>query len=648
MAEFSDQTIEEIRARCDIVDIVSQRVPLKRAGSDFKACCPFHHEKTPSFIVSPSRRTFHCFGCGLKGDVFKFLMLSDGLTFPDAVRTLADRCGVRIEESNDSASRLRKRLLSLHDEIASFYQRCLAETREAQHAREYLAKRKLDNATVAKFRIGYAPSARGAIEAWAARHGFSNDEMVEGGFLSPPRSPGDSFYDKFRGRLMFPICDQNGHVVAFSGRALGDVKNAPKYYNSTETQIFRKSRVLYGLSFAKRAITRDPRRTALICEGQIDVIRCHSCGFENAVASQGTAFTESHVSLLKSYADGAIMVFDGDGAGMKAAIRTGRLFLAAGMPVQAVLLPQGDDPDSFLRDHPASDFQKLLDSPVSLVSLHLNQAQGGSIDSLAHTMDELFETFASSSKSVFRSFMIQEAATLLKMPQEAIEEDFNAYMAQRERRNAWNARGSVPASAGDKGGHEPENGHASAGRLNADPQPQSEEEDPSKHDPAPEPAPRKMRIPETPLLAIADILVKTSADHSEDSQAIASFISHWMPPADATSPVSKIIDAALSDSIHGTNMLSTLTHEGSPEERALVGFLARRPSPVFNSETSIADSVKDLVYSAWVDFIRKTKAAIDTATPDGNRRRLMLSSALLRLESATDWPSRSKIIGQFL
>jgi len=661
MPVYSDETLEEIRARTDIVELVSQRVPLKRAGSDFKACCPFHHEKTPSFIVSPSRRTFHCFGCDAKGDVFKFLMLSDGMTFPDAVKTLAERCGVTLESTDDSGSRLRKRLLALHGDIASFYQRCLSSIKEAEKAREYLARRKLGAESIAQFRIGYAPKRRDVLVQWAGKNGYTLDEMVEAGFLSPPRSAGDSFYDKFRGRLMFPICDQNDHVVAFSGRILDETQKAPKYYNSTETPIFRKSRVLYGLSFAKRSITRDPRRRAIVCEGQIDVIRCHSCGFQCAVASQGTAFTADHVSLLKSYADCAVMAFDGDGAGIKAAIRTGRLFLAAGMPVDAALLPEGEDPDSFLRDHPASDFQALLDSPLSLVALHVRLAEKGgdtSMDSLSRLTEDIFGTIASASKEVFRSFMLREASELLKIPFDALEHDFTAFLQSRQNhgtRPSQRGPATTPAAsrtAAPEARDEPYDAEsddassASAGDVQGAHKPADANVAPAQ--PAAT-APRRLRIRETPLLAIADILVKKAATPSSENVELVDFTCQWLPPYDrGAKACARIADAAIREIRGDSGALAAISSGGTDEERATLAYLVRRPSPILQAGMPLLESMQDLIVRAWADFLREYRDSIDGANEDGARQRLLVSTTLRRLESAQGWAERSEILAALI
>ena len=287
--KVTEQVIEEIRARVDIVELIGARMTLKKSGATFKGCCPFHHEKTPSFHVNPVRQSYHCFGCGEHGDVFKFLMKQDGLAFMDAVKTLADRVGVAIREETDYNAQNRNLLYAIHAELAAFFQRCLKQTREAEAARAYLSGRKLPDEIVERFGIGYAlTTPRDATLQWAKKHGYSPEQLVSAGVLSPPNRPDrpDDYYDRFRGRLMFPICDRQGRVVAFSGRILDAKSHPAKYVNSPETDIFIKSRVLYALDKAAAKIVKHPRREAIICEGQIDVIRCHACGFETAVASQ--------------------------------------------------------------------------------------------------------------------------------------------------------------------------------------------------------------------------------------------------------------------------------------------------------------------------------------------------------------------------
>lgn len=425
--------IDEIRNRTSIVDVISSRVPLKQSGSAFKACCPFHKEKTPSFTVNPSRESFKCFGCGEGGDVFSFLMKHDGMTFMDAVEMLADRCGVKLEFGDDGgAASTAKRLLALHTEVAEFYRRCLLQMKGAEGARKYLKSRALMDDIVERFKIGYAPETPGTLEKFASAHKYTIEEIAAAGLGAPldnPR-PGRNLHDRFRGRLMFPICDTQGRVIAFSGRVLDSAKSPAKYVNSPETDIFKKSRVLYALDKAQRKIVAAPHREAIICEGQIDVIRCHACGFDRAVASQGTAFTEEHAKLLKRYADSAVLVFDQDPAGQKAAVRTGAVLLAAGIPVRVAHMPEGEDPDSFLRSNPPEAFQKVLDEAVGLVPFHVAylRAQESSPDSegaAGRIAAGVLQTIAICRNEVHKARMLQETAELMRIPEEALQSELN-------------------------------------------------------------------------------------------------------------------------------------------------------------------------------------------------------------------------------
>ena len=442
--KVTDHVIEEIRARVDIVELIGARMTLKKTGATFKGCCPFHHEKTPSFHVNPVKQFYHCFGCGEHGDIFTFLMKQDGLAFMDAVRTLADRVGVVIQEETDYNAQNRNLLYAIHAELAAFYQRCLKQTKEAEIARTYLANRKLTDDVVERFGIGYAPTQpRDAILQWAKKYSYTPEQLVSAGILSPPNNPNrpDDYFDRFRGRLMFPICDRQGRVVAFSGRIL-DVKSHPaKYVNSPETDIFTKSRVLYALDKAAAKIVKHPRREAIVCEGQIDVIRCHACGFETAVASQGTAFTKEHVALLKKHADSVVLVFDGDSAGRKAALRTGALFLEEEIPVRVAVLPKGDDPDSLLRDKGPEVFRDLLENAVSVTTFQvdtLRQAenQPDSIDALNRVAHGVLEMLAACPSAVLRTRLLQEAAALVHLPYSAMEEDLEKLREENSRKAA--------------------------------------------------------------------------------------------------------------------------------------------------------------------------------------------------------------------
>ena len=428
-----ENAIEEIRARIDLADLVaSYGVAVKHSGVTAKACCPFHREKTPSFHINTAKGLYHCFGCGESGDVIKFVRKQEGLTFIEAVRKLGDQCGVKIEDVKpDKEAGERTRLYAVMAELAQFYHRCLVQTKAACAAREYLEKRELDEKVQEDFLIGYAPEGIVPIEKWAEKHHFTMAELAAAGVVKDADRPGGKGYHRFGGRLMFTVKDRQGRVVAFSGRQIVEKKNSGKYVNSPETLIFKKSKILFGFDRAAANIAKSAHREAIICEGQIDTIRLHICGFPVAVASQGTAFTEEHARLLKKVADAAILVFDDDGAGHKATVRTAALLLAEGMPVRVVSLPGGHDPDSFLRTQGAEAFQALLDKAESIVSFQCRIAQANertpkSIDAIARVTKAVLGTIASCPSAILRAGMVDEAGHLLGLPVAALTEELKA------------------------------------------------------------------------------------------------------------------------------------------------------------------------------------------------------------------------------
>lgn len=428
-----ESIIEEIKARTDLSDLIAgYGIQVKRAGGSYKACCPFHHEKTPSFHIQPTKGFYHCFGCGESGDVFKFVMKYEGLTFMETAQRLASACGLEIETKEDSEAAVRKRLFALHAELAAFYRRCINDAKEASRAREYLASRDLSDEVAEKFQIGYAPQSADAMLTWAQKHGFTADELEIAGVLKPPLYQDGRWYSPFAGRLMFSIRDRQGRVIAFSGRTLETDKTkmrGGKYVNSPITPIFKKSNVLYAFDLAAGKIANaKPVREAIVCEGQIDVVRCHACGFDTAVASQGTAFTGEHVQMLKKVADAAVLVFDGDAAGQKAAVSTAGEMLSVGMTVRVARLPQGEDPDSLLRSKGKDAFKACLDNAVSIVAFQIDAARAkesnpDSYDAIARTGKAVLELVKKCPGAVMRAGLMQEAATLLKIPVSALEED---------------------------------------------------------------------------------------------------------------------------------------------------------------------------------------------------------------------------------
>jgi len=388
---FSSQILDEIRSRVDIVEIVGQFVNLKRSGEHWKGLCPFHSEKTPSFTVNPKRGIFHCFGCGVGGDAFGFLMRQDRLAFPEAVRTLAQRTGVelptrRTPEVEGKLEGLR-RVMTL---ATQFYTDALW-AREGAKARAYVEGRGVDLEVAKRFGLGYAPEGWNALLTHMGKEGVTETELVAAG-LALPRQNAPGFYDRFRGRLLFPIRDLQGRVVAFGGRAMG--AEEPKYLNSPETALYVKGQMLYALDVARESMRQKNR--AVVVEGYLDCLMAHQHGFTETVAALGTAFTPAQLGLLRRYADEVVSVFDADAAGQKATSRleemltdvmdlrnlgwavsrTGSFEKADYFPIKVALLPEGHDPDSLLRAEGAPAFQSRLDAARSVLDFVLERTLG--------------------------------------------------------------------------------------------------------------------------------------------------------------------------------------------------------------------------------------------------------------------------------
>ena len=362
--------LEDIRSANDIVEVVGTYLQLKRGGSAHKALCPFHKEKTPSFSVNQQRQIYHCFGCGAGGDVFKFVMEYENVDFSTAARMLAERAGIRLEwaDTDESGGPAKDSLLKIHEEVALLFHRALLETPGAEQARQYLKERELDEKTVKDFLIGHAPNGRDALFRWCRKKKYSIDLFVAAGLIM--KSEQGDVYDRFRNRLMFPIRDELGRVIGFSGRILEKSDKLAKYVNSPETAIFKKGRVLYALDKAKRNILDS--KTAILCEGQIDVIRCHMAGIHTAVAAQGTALTDDHARLLKRYADSVVIVLDADKAGQDASLRSAEALLGAGLSVSIAALPKGDDPDSLIRKNGGQAFLDVVKNAKSVLAFQID------------------------------------------------------------------------------------------------------------------------------------------------------------------------------------------------------------------------------------------------------------------------------------
>lgn len=446
-----ERVLEEIAYRNDIVEVIGGYVTLKRAGSSYKGLCPFHKEKTPSFHVNPQRQTYHCFGCGKGGDVFKFLTEHLSMDFPTAIRTLAERAGITVEFGEDHGEGAQRRtLLDIHSELASKFHATLLKSPKAADARRYLEERALGKDTIEAFMIGYAPAEWDTVVKWAATKEYKLDQLIEAGLVVRSQKEGsDRCYDRFRDRIMFPIRNAQGHVVGFSGRVLNPEAKEAKYVNSPESPIFQKGRILYAFDMARTHIASG--REALICEGQIDVIRCHQAGFTSAVASQGTAFTPDHVALIRRLADSVVLVFDGDTAGREAAVKTARLFLETGLAVRVGALPAGEDPDSFIRKNGADAFRAILDGAVSAVRFQATVAAGSQtaeseVGAMRLSRDVL-QTILCTPNAVQQTRLLDDAAAALNVPRTALEEEMRRMARARPAPSRPAARSQDPEQA---------------------------------------------------------------------------------------------------------------------------------------------------------------------------------------------------------
>lgn len=650
--KFTDAMLDEIRSRLDLAEVIGARVELKRVGNTYKGCCPFHHEKTPSFHVNPDKQYYHCFGCGESGDIFKFIMKMDGLTFPEAVQKLAERAGVKLEEVSDKRSKIRTRLYALHAELANFYQRCLQKTKEAEPARAYLRERKLNPDIVKAFGIGYAPQRRKSpILTWAKKHGYTIEELTAAGIILPPK-PGrraDDFYDRFKGRLMFPICDRQGRVVAFSGRIL-DVKAHPaKYVNSPETDIFIKSKVLYALDKAAAKIVKHPRREAIICEGQIDVIRCHASGFETAVASQGTAFTEEHVKLLKKHADSVVLVFDGDGAGRKAALRTGALFLAQEIPVRVAMLPIGEDPDSLLRDKGSQAFQELLDNALSITAFQVDTLQQAeenpdSIDAVNRVSHAVLEMLAECPGAVLRSRLLQEASELLHLPFSALEDDLERMHQEAQRKARYSHKRAKPVPPPPPPEPIPsseedlpiENGDL-VPMDEGDEQPMNEFEEMPLEEQTPPPAPP----PRTEYLLCEQLM------ECEHDEAVLNLVRTYLPLELITHDFARGFVATLITSGGDDEALPAYCAAADKVWEPLIGKLIVNKEKMLSArESTPADAVKDLITALWVEHLKNQRGRLSAeSTPENDAERFRLTILIKQFETLP-WTKVSQLILQ--
>lgn len=367
--KFSSDLLEEIRNRCDIVDIISEYVHLKQAGKSFKGLCPFHGEKTPSFMVSPEKQLFHCFGCGEGGNVFNFLMKYEKISFFEAVKMLAKKSGVSLpvdEEKENFLNRQKERLYKLNNLAANYYRECLFKTNQGKKIINYLKKRGINDTSVEKYKLGYAPSGWDVLTNFLKKKGYSYEELTKARIINKSKIEG-KYIDYFRDRIIFPIFNLSGRVIGFGGRVLED--SLPKYINSPETLVYNKGSNLYSLNFAKEDIRKNGY--LIIVEGYTDVLITQQYEFNNVAASLGTALTARQIDLIKRFTDMVLIAYDADSAGNMATLRSLDLLVKAGLEVKVIDLPQGYDPADFLIKKGRTPFQNLIDGSLSLIDYKL-------------------------------------------------------------------------------------------------------------------------------------------------------------------------------------------------------------------------------------------------------------------------------------
>jgi DNA primase len=457
MGTIPTHNIEQIAAANDIVEVIGAYFPLKRAGASYKALCPFHQEKTPSFNVSPQRQSFHCFGCGAGGSVFRFVMEYEHLDFPAAVKKLAARVGIPVIEErgsggdiDDRQHELRRTLLQLHAEAAEWFHENLLKREWAAPARDYLKKRAIDRNVAANWQIGFAPDSWDATLKWALDHGYRRTEILQSGLVKPrdEERPNDSeVYDRFRGRVMFPICNDVGEVIAFSGRVLGSDEGTAKYLNSPETPLFRKGNVLFGLHKSKRALI--DANSAVVCEGQLDLITLFEAGITNVVAPQGTAFTEQQARILKRFVAEVVLCFDADAAGQKAAERSLDSLLQNDLVVRVAEMPTGEDPDSIVRSRGREEFERRVRDARDFFDVWIErEAAATDLNSLGAKM-QLASRLAETVARVQNPMMRSEVASRVSARIGVSPSDFRAMLTapQRSRSSIEGAVPSRPAVA---------------------------------------------------------------------------------------------------------------------------------------------------------------------------------------------------------
>ena len=449
---ISENVINQVRDRVDIVEIVGHHVSLTRAGQNLKGLCPFHQEKSPSFTVSQSRQIFHCFGCGAGGNVFTFLMRITGANFPEIVRELGQKLGIDVPDSEPSSgpqAAQANRLEPLNRAVTAWFQQNLRDGMTGATARDYLAGRGIQAGTIERFEIGCAPAEWDGLIRALSKQGFAQNDLAAAG-LTVAREHATGAYDRFRARVMFPITDLRKRVVGFGGRILGE--GTPKYLNSPDTLLFKKGQTLYALDLAREAVAR--LKTVIVVEGYFDVVALHQAGLTHTVATLGTALTAEHIQVLRRFASKVVLLFDPDQAGVRAALRGLDLFVNSGIGVKVVRLPIGEDPDTYVRKEGPEAFARLEEQAPSLLDFalehRLSTAESSTIEERIRSVDDVLRILQKSEHPLEREERIRVVAERLGVSQQRLIERYPA-LEQSERSRPTVARSAAPTPTTFKG-----------------------------------------------------------------------------------------------------------------------------------------------------------------------------------------------------
>jgi DNA primase len=416
---MSEDTIEEIKSRLDIVDIIKEYVELEKVGSNLRALCPFHAEKTPSFFVSPTRQSWRCFGgCNDGGDMFDFVMKIEGVEFPEALRILAKKAGVEIKRTNPETVTEKENFYKLYQLATKFFERQLEASKRGKKAKQYILDRGISEEAINNWRLGYSPDSWQSLSEFLISKGFKRDKIIDSGLAI---KKDDHSYDRFRGRIMFPIMNTSGRPIAFGGRIFGDSEDTAKYMNSPQTLLYDKSKVLYGIDKAKVEIRRQNK--AILVEGYTDVIMAHQAGFKNVVSTSGTALTKKQLNILSRYSQNLFTCFDMDNAGISATKKGIEMARALGFDVQVITLPSGDDPADLIKKD-SDQWKKRVKEAKDAMQFYFEAAcEGKDLDNPKDKKDiakELLPLIKKLPNNIEKSHWAKKLAKKLDVPEEAI------------------------------------------------------------------------------------------------------------------------------------------------------------------------------------------------------------------------------------